>query len=147
MHGMDAGRDAAGVEAFGDLDQHHHRVVQIGLAVRVEAVGLAHQLSGTDQQVPKSRASANATVAVVGSVIVGHICRELPIPGEKHAFPGYEDLIEDHHAGRLAVLVGEQRVAMLGLFSRMPGGTGDDRDAERIDRDRATHSSVEFKYG
>ena len=109
---------------------------------RIKAVGFAHQGAGTNQEVAKPGARANAGVAVVRGVAVGQVARMLPFAGIKHAVPGHEHLVEHHHAGALAVLAAEQRLAMLDLFAGPPGRARNDGDAGRIDRHGAADGKV-----
>ena len=104
-----------------------------GFAAGIEAVRLAHQRAGADQQVAEAGARGDAGVAVVRRVAVGEMRRVLPLAGEEHALPGDEHAVEDAHAGRLAVLVREQRR----LLARPAGGTGDDRQPVGVARHRA----------
>ena len=64
-------RHAAREEPFDDLDQLDHRLLQVARAIQVDAVGLGHQRSGTDEQVPEARARRNTGVAMVRRVVVG----------------------------------------------------------------------------
>ena len=75
---VDAGRDAAGVEALDDLDQLDHRLAQVVLLAGIEAVRLAHQRAGADQEVAEAGARGDAGVAVMRRVVVGQQRRVLP---------------------------------------------------------------------
>ena len=66
----------------------------------------------------------------------------LPFAGIKHAVPRHEHLVEHHHAGALAVLAAEQRLAMFDLFTRPSGRARNDGDAGRIDRHGAADGEV-----
>ena len=113
-----ARRDAARIEALDDRDQLDHLLAQMRLLPRIEAVRLAHQRAGADQEVAEAGAGGDAGVAMVRRVAVGQVGRVLPLAGKEDALPGDEDAVEDDDAGRLAVLVREQRR----LFAGRPAG-------------------------
>jgi hypothetical protein len=66
---VDAGCDTAGVEAFGDLDQLHHGISKIAPGAGIEAVRLAHEGAGANQQVAEagSRRDAGPVQRVPGT--------------------------------------------------------------------------------
>ncbi len=66
----------------------------------------------------------------------------LPFAGVEHVVHGHEHALEKAHAGALAVLAAEQRVAVLQCFSRAAGRAGDDGQAWRVDRHRAADGKV-----
>ena len=125
---VDARGDAAGIEAFDDGDELHHLFAQVRLLAGVEAVGLAHQRARADQQVAEAGPGRDARLPVVRGVAVREERRVLPLAGKEHALPRHEDLVEDDDAGRLAVLVREQRRLLAGP----PGRPRDDGDAVGI---------------
>ena len=130
---IDAGRDAARVEALDDRDQLHHLLAQVRLLAGIEAVRLAHQRAGADQEVAEAGAGGDAGVAMMGRVAVGELGRVLPLAGEEDALPRDEDAVEDDDPGRLAVLVREQRR----LLARAPCRPRDDGHAVGVARDGA----------
>ncbi|MCY1226415.1 hypothetical protein D9M72_386440 [compost metagenome] len=139
---VDAGRHAAGKEALGDGDELDHLLAQVALLAGVEAVGLAHQRAGADQQVAEAGAGRDATVAVVRGVAVGQVARVLPFAGVEHALPRHEHAVEHAHAGALAVLAAEEGVAVLQLFAGSAGRPRDDGEPGRIERNGAADGEV-----
>ena len=137
-----AGRDAARIEALGDLDQFHHLLAQVRLAPRVEAVGLAHQRAGADQQVAEARARGDAGLPVVRRIAVGEMAAVLPLARVEHVLPRHEHAVEQAHAGALAVLAREQRLAVLHLLAGAPRRARGDGEPRRVGRHRAADGEV-----
>src|SRR5262249_28152102 len=136
---VDAGRDTAGVEPLGDLDQLHHRIAQIAPGAGIEAVRLAHERAGADQQVAEAGSRRDTAMTMVSCVAVGQHMAVLPVAGVEDALPGNEDPVEDYDGSRLPVLARKERIAVLELLARAACRAGDDGNSWSVD----THGAAD----
>ncbi len=68
LHAIDGGGDAAGKEAFDDLDEIDHRIADMSVTIGIEPVRLDHQRAGADQQIAETGARADAGMAMMRRV-------------------------------------------------------------------------------
>jgi len=104
LRAVDRGCDAAGIEALGDGDQLDHRLADVPVAFRIEAVGLDHERTRADQEVAETRASTDAGMPMMRRIGRGQETALFRFAGQENPGVRDEHVVEDHDADGLAVL-------------------------------------------
>ena len=107
-------RHTTGKKTFHQFDELSHAVAQVGNGIHVETIGLGHERTCTDQQVPETGACTDAAVSVMVGVGRHQMLGVVMLTGKEHLIPGHHHLVKMAHSRTLAVLGAEMRICLAG---------------------------------